>query len=119
MTSEVFYRRGERAAGKSKYPLGKMVSLAADGIMSFSMKPIHAVSLVGMASMLVAIVMLAYTFVVHALGDAVSGWSSTMLSIWFLGGMTIFSLGMIGEYVGRIYMEGKRRPRYIVRERLS
>lgn len=115
-TDKVYYVRGERFAGESKYPLKKMVSFALDGITSFSVKPIRWVTLLGGLSIIVALAMFAYTLVSLALGHVVEGWSSLMVSIWLVGGLIMVSLGIVGEYVGKIYLETKARPRYIVAE---
>ena len=113
-TDEVYYSRKERMAGESKYPLSKMVALAAEGVTSFSVEPMHAMTVVGLVSLVVALVMLVYTIVSCATGNAVAGWGSIMVSIWLVGGLVITSLGVTGEYVGKAYLETKRRPRYIV-----
>jgi glycosyltransferase involved in cell wall biosynthesis len=117
-TDKVQYKRGVRAAGESKYPLSKMISFAMEGITSFSVKPLHLVTMAGFLSMLGAIAMLIYTVVSVAMGRAVSGWGSMMFSLWFLGGLILISLGIIGEYIGRIYLEAKDRPRYIIEKEL-
>ena len=118
-TAKVYYRRGERFAGQSKYPLSKMLSLAVDGITSFSVTPLRIVTIGGGVFVLIAMVMLAYALISLAMGTTVSGWTSLLVSIWFVGGALMISLGVVGEYVGRIYMESKQRPRYIVWEELS
>lgn len=118
-TAEVYYARGERFAGESKYPLKKMVAFAIDGITSFSVAPIRCISALGLLSVLVSVIMVVYTLVSALTGNVVAGWSSLMISIWFVGGMLMVSLGVVGEYVGRIYLESKRRPRYIVAEELE
>ena len=110
--------RAERVAGESKYPLGKMMALAVDGITSFSVKPMQVITMVGVFAMLFALVMLIYTIVSVATGHAVAGWGSLMVSIWLVGGFLILSVGITGEYVGKAYMESKHRPRYIVEEEL-
>lgn len=113
-TDKVFYSRKERMAGESKYPLSKMLALAAEGITSFSIEPMHVMTVVGIISLFVALIMLIYTIVSCATGNAVAGWGSLMVSIWLVGGLVITSLGVTGEYVGKAYLETKRRPRYIV-----
>lgn len=115
-TDVVYYARAERFAGESKYPLKKMVSFALEGITSFSVKPIRWVTMLGLVSLVVSLVMVIYTLVQALAGRVVAGWSSLMVSIWFVGGLTMVSLGVVGEYVGRIYLECKGRPRYIVVE---
>ena len=112
----VTYARKEREAGESKYTLPKMLKLAFDGITSFSVRPIRILALVGVLTLLVAVVMAVYTLVRHFTGNTVSGWSSLMISIWFLGGLNLLALGIVGEYIGKIYSEVKQRPRYIVEE---
>ena len=115
-TDKVYYVRGARFAGESKYPLKKMISFAFEGITSFSVKPIRWVSLLGVLSIVIAIAMLIYTFVSMAFGHVVEGWSSLMVSIWLVGGLIMLSLGIVGEYIGKIYLEAKARPRYIIAE---
>ncbi len=118
-TAEVYYERAERFAGESKYPLSKMVSLAVDGITSFSVTPLRMVTLGGILFVVIALVMLVYAIVSLVAGVTVSGWTSLLVSIWFVGGALMLSLGVVGEYVGRIYIESKHRPRYIVAEELT
>ena len=118
-SSRVYYARAPRFAGRSKYPLGKMVGLALDGITSFSIKPIRLVTAAGFAFVLVGMVMLVYALAVHRHGLAVPGWTSLMVTMWVVGGAIMLSLGIVGEYVGRIYLETKHRPRFIVEERLG
>ncbi len=115
----VTYARKERQAGESKYTLTKMMKLAFDGITSFSVRPIRLLSALGMATLLVAVVMAIYTLVRHFTGNTVSGWASLMISIWFLGGLNLLALGVVGEYIGKIYGEVKARPRYIVEQTLG
>ncbi|MBR1828108.1 MAG: glycosyltransferase family 2 protein [Atopobiaceae bacterium] len=113
-TAEVYYRRGERFAGESKYPLKKMLAFALEGITSFSVTPIHLVTLVGILTVAVSLVMVIYALASRAMGYVVPGWTSLMVSVWFVGGLIMVSLGIVGEYVGRTYLESKRRPRYII-----
>lgn len=115
----VTYERNERFAGESKYPLKKMLAFAMDGITSFSIKPIRMITSMGVIIFAVSIVMLIYSVVQHFLGNTVSGWSSTMVSIWAIGGLQILSMGVIGEYVGKIYMEAKARPKFIIEKFLK
>lgn len=115
----VTYARKERQAGESKYTLKKMLALAFDGITSFSVRPIRMLSVIGVLTLLVAVCMGIYTLARHFTGNTVSGWSSLMISIWFLGGLNLLALGVVGEYIGRIYSEVKQRPRYIVEETLG
>lgn len=113
-TAAVEYSRGERFAGESKYPLKKMVSFAFDGITSFSIKPIRMITVVGLVIFVVSLVMLIYSLVVNALGNTAIGWTSMIMSIWLLGGLQLLAIGIIGEYVGKAYMETKKRPKYII-----
>lgn len=114
----VTYERGERFAGESKYPLKKMISFAIDGITSLSIKPITLITRLGVIIFLVSLVMLIYTIIRHFTGHTITGWSSLIISIWMLGGLQLFAIGVIGEYIGKIYMESKHRPRYIIAEKL-
>lgn len=113
-TAEVYYRRGERAAGESKYPLRKMVAFAMEGITSLSVKPVQWVINAALLSLLVSFACIIYALVSLACGSAVSGWTSVLVSIWLVGGLTMLCLGVVGEYVGKIYLETKARPRYEV-----
>lgn len=115
----VTYERNERFAGESKYPLKKMLAFAIDGITSFSIKPIRMITSMGVIIFAISILMLIYSVVQHFLGNTVSGWSSTMVSIWAIGGLQILSMGVIGEYVGKIYMEAKARPKFIIEKFLK
>lgn len=115
-TDTVYYSRKERLAGESKYPLKKMVSFALDGITSFSIRPITFVTGLGFAIILCAIAAFIYTIASHLAGRTIAGWSSLMISIWFLGGVQLFSIGLVGQYVGKTYIESKRRPRYFIDE---
>lgn len=110
----VYYERSERFAGESKYPLKKMLAFAFDGITSFSVKPIRLVTVVGFLVFLISIGMMIYTIVQTCLGNTEAGWSSLMCSIWFLSGLQIMALGIVGEYIGKIYTEVKARPKYII-----
>lgn len=112
----VYYARGERFAGESKYPLKKMLSFAFDGITSFSITPIRLVSVIGGMSCVFSIVMAIYAIIQKFAGNTDAGWASIIISLWFLGGMILLSLGLIGEYIGKIYKEVKNRPRYIIEE---
>lgn len=111
-TDCVYYDRSARIAGESKYPLKKMVNFAIDGITSFSVKPVRLVMQVGLLFLLIALAMLIYVLCAYFMGRAVSGWPSIILSIWFVGAFILIGLGIIGEYVGKIYTEVKNRPRY-------
>lgn len=113
-TDKVYYQRGVRVAGESKYPLKKMISFAIEGITSFSVKPLSMITGLGVLSVVVGVIMLIYTLASVFSGHAVAGWGSMMCSLWLIGGMILVSLGIVGEYIGKIYMEVKRRPRFIV-----
>lgn len=118
-TGIVEYARKERFAGESKYPLKKMLAFAIDGITSFSIKPIRMITGLGILAFLASIVMVIYTIVGAFAGNTVSGWASIVISIWGFGGLILIALGMIGEYIGKIYMETKARPRYQVEKFLD
>ena len=118
-TAEVCYERGERVAGESKYPLKKMVAFAMEGITSLSNKPIRYVLLLGAVCALLGVLMAVYVLASLFSGHSVQGWASIMMSIWLLGGLQLMALGLIGEYVGKIYMETKRRPKFILEEHLK
>ena len=118
-SSVVYYERNERFAGKSKYPLKKMLNFAWDGITSFSVKPIRMVLSFGIIIFFVSIFMLIYSLIVKLLGQTVDGWTFIVCSIWLVSGIQMLSIGIIGEYVGKIYSETKRRPRYFIAENLE
>lgn len=113
-TDCVYYKRAERFAGESKYPLKKMLSFAWDGITSFSIKPITLISLLGSLITGLSVVAAIYFLIAYIQGNVVPGWSSLFVSIWFFGGVQLLSIGIIGQYIGKIYVEVKRRPRYNV-----
>ena len=115
----VEYERGERFAGESKYPLKKMLAFAMEGITSLSVKPLRMITGLGALIFLIAAVMLAYSVYRWAVGDTVLGWASLMCSVWAIGGLILLSLGVIGEYIGKIYLETKGRPRFLIREVLD
>ena len=115
----VYYERHERFAGKSKYPLKKMLHFAWDGITSFSIKPIKMVLSIGIIIFVVSLFVMVYSLIVKLLGFTVSGWTFIVCSIWLLAGVQMLSIGLIGEYVGKIYSETKHRPRYIIDETLK
>lgn len=115
----VTYERGERFAGESKYPLKKMLAFALDGITSFSVKPIRMILNLGVIIFAASVLLLIYFLIRKLCGHTVSGWTSLACSIWALGGIQLLSLGVIGEYVGKIYNETKRRPRYIIEKTLD
>lgn len=116
-SSVVYYSRAERIAGKTHYPLGKMISLAIDGITSFSVKPLRIITFLGLFVALLSFIGIIYALVSAATGNIVEGWTSMTCIICFVSGIQMISLGVIGEYVGKIYMETKHRPRYIIDER--
>ena len=115
------YERKERYAGKTKYPLKKMLKLAQDGIFSFSIKPLKIVGAMGILSVLISIILFVYAVLSYAFdwNNLVPGWTSLMVTMTFIGGMILISLWMIGEYIGRIYDETKRRPEYIIDETIN
>ena len=118
-TECVYYDRKVRVAGKSKYPLRKMIALAVEGITSFSVKPIRYIVLLGFLSVFLSIAAFVYALVSFFLKTVEPGWTSLIVSIWFLGGVQLISIGLIGEYIGKIYMEVKRRPRYNIEKYTS
>ena len=115
----VYYDRSERFAGESKYPLKKMLAFAFDGITSFSIKPMRLILGLGAVIFAFSLIMLAWTLVDWALGNTVSGWASLMCSIWMIGGIQLRALGVIGEYIGKLYAEEKKRPRFIIERVLN
>lgn len=118
-STNVYYKRQERIAGKSKYPFSKMMALAIDGITSLSIKPIRAVTCLGLLIALISFIGVIWSIIVASQGKAVSGWASTICIICFVGGIQLLALGVIGEYIGKIYMETKKRPRFIISEKIS
>ena len=110
----VTYERGERFAGKSKYPLGKMVTFALEGITSLSVKPIRMITAGGLLVCVVSLLMLIKAFADYFSGNVEPGWTSVIISIWVLGGLQLFAIGIIGEYIGKTYMETKERPKFII-----
>jgi len=118
-TDSVYYDRLERQAGESKYPLSKMLSFAVDGITSFSVKPLRLIFYLGSAFLLISLGILIYVIVALCEGRGVQGWASLMLSIWFVGGCMLICLSIIAAYIGRIYTEGKHRPRYNIEQYLK
>ena len=113
-TAAVEYARSKREAGESKYPLKKMISFAFEGITSFSVKPINLILGLGFVIILLSVAAMIYALIPHFLGQSTGGWTSLMISIWFLGGLNLLALGIVGEYIGKIYSEVKDRPRFIV-----
>jgi glycosyltransferase involved in cell wall biosynthesis len=118
-STNVYYERHERFAGESKYPLKKMLAFAFDGVTSLSIKPIRFITVLGLLIFILSLGMLIYSIVVHFTGGSIIGWSSIMTSVWALGGLQLFSIGLIGEYIGKIYLETKSRPRFIIQEYLN
>lgn len=114
----VHYDRKAREAGESKYPLRKMLSFSIDGITSFSVAPLKFITLVGLLMTLASLVMIAYALVAYSCGRAIQGWTSMLVSLWFIGGMATTGVGIVGLYIGKIYTEVKRRPRYFIEERV-
>lgn len=112
----VYYDRKLRLAGESKYPLKKMINFAFDGITSFSVKPLRLISSLGILCMLISISFIIYGLIRYITHSVIEGWTSLMLSLWFIGGAILTSLGIIGEYIGKIYREVKARPRYFIEE---
>lgn len=113
-SDKVYYERNERFAGESKYPLKKMLAFAFEGITSLSVKPIRFIIGLGVLVFLTSILMLIYFLIRHFTGHTVSGWTSTIVSIWAIGGLQMLSIGVIGEYIGKVYLETKERPRFII-----
>ncbi len=115
-SDKVYYERSERFAGESKYPLKKMLAFAFEGITSLSIKPIRFIISLGVIMFVVSILMLIYFMVRHFTGYTVDGWTSLIVSIWAIGGLQLLGIGVIGEYVGKVYLETKERPRFIIEE---
>lgn len=111
-TDSVYYERRERAAGKSKYPLKKMLALAFNGITSFSIKPINLITVMGILMVIGSVLAAVYAFISYFTDNVVQGWTSLILSVWFIGGVQLVAIGLVGQYIGKIYMEVKHRPRY-------
>ena len=118
-TSTVEYERKERLAGESKYPLKKMLAFAIEGITSLSTKPIRMITGLGFFVFLVSLIILVYSFVRHFMGATIVGWTTLMVSVWAIGGLILLSLGVVGEYIGKIYLETKARPRFLIEEFLN
>ena len=118
-TDCVYYDRKERVAGESKYPLKKMLALAFNGISSFSVKPITLILGIGVFILFMCVLAAIYALVSYFTGSVVPGWTSMILSIWFLGGLQLLAIGMVGQYIGKIYMEVKQRPRYNIEKVLT
>lgn len=118
-TDIVTYERAARQAGESKYPLKKMISFAVEGITSLSIKPIRFITALGIGIFFISIIMLIYFLVIHIMGRTVHGWTTTVVSVWALGGLQLLAIGVIGEYIGKIYLETKSRPKYIIETNLE
>lgn len=118
-TDIVTYERSERFAGESKYPLSKMLAFAFEGITSLSVKLIRFITLAGFLMIFVSIIFFIYSIMSYLFGNVSKGWSSLMISLWFIGGMIMMSLGIVGEYIGKIYLETKERPRFIIEKFLN
>ncbi|SCJ68056.1 Uncharacterized glycosyltransferase ykoT [uncultured Clostridium sp.] len=118
-TDTVTYERSERFAGESKYPLKKMIAFAMEGITSLSIKPIRLITGLGFVVFMVSIIMLVYIFVRFCMGATVAGWASVAVSVWAIGGLMLLSIGVVGEYIGKIYLESKARPRFIIEQFLN
>lgn len=118
-STQVYYDRKERTMGTSKYPLKKMVMFAWSGITSFTIAPIRLILLMGIWSVLLAMLMSGYTIIRYVTGHTAVGWSSLIISIWFLGGVQLLSVAVLGEYVGKIFQEVKHRPRFVIETDLS
>ncbi len=118
-TDNVYYDRKERVAGESKYPLKKMIALAFNGISSFSIKPISMIIGIGFLMIAISIIAAIYALISYFTGQVVPGWTSLILSIWFIGGIQLLAIGLVGQYIGKIYIEVKNRPRYNVEKILD
>lgn len=118
-STSVYYDRSERFAGESKYPLCKMLSFAFEGITSFSIKPLQLITYLGVAFILIAIGVVAYALYEHFTGHTIDGWTSLLVSMWFIGGCVLMACGITGEYIGKIYMEVKHRPKYFVDKKVN
>ena len=118
-TDVVEYERGERFAGESKYPLKKMLAFALEGITSLSVKPLRMITGLGFLVFVISIAMIIYNIARWANGNTVPGWASLACSVWLIGGLILLALGIAGEYIGKIYMESKERPRFMIREVLE
>lgn len=115
----VYYARKERFAGESKYPLKKMLAFAWEGITSLSVKPIQMITILGSVIFLISVIMLIYSVIRHIMGATSIGWTSLIVSIWAIGGLQLLAIGVIGEYIGKVYLETKSRPKYIIEKYLG
>ena len=118
-TEIVYYERNERFAGESKYPLKKMLNFAWDGITSFSVKPLRLICTMGFIILFISLIIMIYSLIRKITGNTVDGWTFITISIWLIGGIQMISTGIIGEYIGKVYNETKRRPRYIISRNLN
>ena len=118
-TDKVYYNRARRFAGESKYPLRKMLHFAVDGITSFSVKPVRMIIWAGCLFILVALCVVAWTLHSYFVHQTNPGWASLIISIWLVGGCILIALGVVGEYIGKIYLETKQRPRFIIEKSLE
>lgn len=118
-STSVLYDRKERFAGESKYPFSKMLNFALDGITSFSVKPLRMITTLGVLFMLVALIIIVYALSAFWGGHVIPGWTSLLVSLWFIGGTILTAIGIIGEYIGKIYKEVKRRPRYFIEKEIK
>lgn len=118
-SASVYYDRKERFAGESKYPLTKMLNFALDGITSFSVKPLRLITTAGLVFMLISVITIIYALSAFASGQVFPGWTSLLISVWFIGGAILTAIGVIGEYVGKIYKEVKHRPRYFIEKEVN
>lgn len=118
-TASVYYDRKERFAGESKYPLAKMLNFALDGITSFSVKPLRLITMLGLFFIIISLAAIIYALSGFISGNVIPGWTSLLISLWFIGGAILIAIGIIGEYIGKIYKEVKRRPRYFIEKRVN
>ena len=118
-TASVYYDRKERFAGESKYPLAKMLNFALDGITSFSVKPLRLITMLGLFFIIISLGAIIYALSGFISGNVIPGWPSLLISLWFIGGAILTAIGIIGEYIGKIYKEVKRRPRYFIEKRVN
>ena len=118
-TASVYYDRKERFAGESKYPLAKMLNFALDGITSFSVKPLRLITMLGLFFIIISLGAIIYALSGFISGNVIPGWTSLLISLWFIGGAILTAIGIIGEYIGQIYKEVKRRPRYFIEKRVN
>lgn len=118
-STSVYYNRSERFAGESKYPLKKMIAFALEGITSFSVKPLRLITYLGIVFILVAFGVIAYALYEHFAGHTIEGWTSLLVSMWFIGGSVLLACGVTGEYIGKIYLEVKHRPKYFIEKKTN